>query len=172
MFNLKEFFCFCGLEELPLSSFSSALGVGISLYLGLAILQVIGSGGIADLARRSRTLHSTINSNRLDGLREESNRIRADLAKLEIALQGFNRQVFAVVLLLLLICLGILAFATLRPDYPSVCWQSYSILAYFLLFPVLIFVCLSLWIRSRCSSVRSAIKSCEQKVNQRLLDKD
>lgn len=172
MFNLKEFFCFCGVEELSLSSFSSALEVGVGLYLGLAILQVIGSSGIADLARRSLTLHSTIVSNRLDGLLQESNRIKADLAKLEIALQGFSRQVFAVVLLLLLVCLGILALSTLRPDYPSVCWQSYSILAYFLLLPVLIFVCLSLWIRSRCSSVRSAIKSCEKKVNQRLLGKD
>lgn len=171
MYNPREFFCFCGVEELTLSSFSSALEVGVGLYLGLAILQLIGSGGIADLARRSLTLQSTITSNRLDGLRAESNRIKADLAKLEISLHGFSRQVFAVVLFLLLICLGILAFSTIQPDYPSGCWQSYLILAYFLLFPVLVFVCLSLWIRSRCSSVRTAIKSCEQKVNQRLLDK-
>lgn len=172
MSNLKEFFCFCDVDELTLSSFSSALEVGVGLYLGLAILQLIGSGGIADLSRRSLTLQSTINSNHLHGLREESNRIKADLAKLEIALQGFSRQVFAIVLLLLLVCLSVLAFSTLQPDYPAACWQSYSILGYFLLLPVLIFVCLTIWIRSRCASVRSAIKLCEQKVNQSLLEKN
>ncbi len=172
MFSPKDFFCFCGVEELTLSSFSSALEVGVGLYLGLAILQLIGSGGIADLSRRSLTLQSTINSNRLDGLREESNRIKADLAKLEIALQGFSRQVFSIVLLLLSGCLAVLALSTLQPDYPTACWKSYSILGYFLLLPVLVFVGLTIWIRSRCAAVRSAIKSCEQKVNQRLLEKN
>lgn len=171
MFSPKDFFCFCGVEELTLSSFSSALEVGVGLYLGLAILQLIGSGGIADLARRSLTLQSTINSNRLDGLREESNRIKADLAKLEITMQGFSRQVFSIVLLLLSGCLALLSLSALQPDYPTACWQSYSILGYFLLLPVLVFVGLMIWIRSRCASVRSAIKLCEQKVNQRLLEK-
>jgi len=90
MYIPKDFFCFCGMNDLTLSSFSSALEVGVGLYLGLAILQLIGSGGVSDLSRRSQTLQSTINSNSLHGLREESNRIKADLAKLEIALHGFS----------------------------------------------------------------------------------
>ncbi|OAN77219.1 hypothetical protein A8B82_13545 [Sulfitobacter sp. EhC04] len=172
MFDPKVLFCFCGMEELTLSSFSSALEVGVGLYLGLAILQVIGSGGIADLARRSLTLQSTINVNSLHGLRAESNRIKADLAKLEISLQGFSRQVFAVVLLLLSVCLAVLALAIVIPDYPTTCWQSYSILGYFLLMPILVFVGLTVWMRYRCIAVRSAIKLCERKVNEKLLHKN
>lgn len=171
MYIPKDFFCFYGMNDLTLSSFSSALEVGVGLYLGLAILQLIGSGGVSDLSRRSQTLQSTINSNSLHGLREESNRIKADLAKLEIALHGFSRQVFSIVLILLLICLAILALSTLRPDYPTTCVQSYFILGYFLLLPVLVFICLTIWIRSRCTSVQKAIKTCEQKVNQGLLEK-
>lgn len=171
MYIPNDFFCFCGMNDLTLSSFSSALEVGVGLYLGLAILQLIGSGGVSDLSRRSQTLQSTINSNSLHGLREESNRIKADLAKLEIALQGFSRQVFFIVLILLLVCLAILALSTLRPDYPTTCSQSYLILGYFLLLPVLVFICLTIWIRSLCAAVQKAIKTCEQKVNQDLLEK-
>lgn len=169
--NPINFFCFCGVDDLTLSSFSSAQGVGIGLYLGLAILQVVGSGGVADLSRRSQTLETTINSNNLHGLRQDSNRIKADLAKIEIALHSFSRQVFGIVLLLLLVCLGILTLTSLRPGFPTYCWSSYSILAYFLLLPVLLFVGSAAWIRKRCSSVRAAIKSCEKLVNQKLLGK-
>lgn len=159
----------CGFDDIVLIGFSSAESVGVGLYLGLAILQVIGSGGIADLNRRSHTLQKAINSNNLHGARTNATRIMTDLAQLDIALIGFSKSIFYLVLILLLICLIVLSGTTLYPDLVVGCFGAYLILLYFLALPVLIFLISALWIRYKCGAVRLALRDCERLVNTQLM---
>jgi membrane protein required for beta-lactamase induction len=164
-------FCSSELSSLTLSSLSSAQEVGVGLFLALAILQVIGSGGIADLNRRTQTLLTAINTNNLHGIRTQAKRISTDLAQLDLALQGFSKTIFWFALILLLICLAIIATTAVHPEISLTRSQTFGLLSFLLLLPVITFTISAAWIRYKCSTVRKAIKICEIDVNNMISGK-
>lgn len=155
-------------DTLELSSFSSVQEVGIGLFLGLAILQIITSGGVSSLYRKVDRLNDAVKANQLNGLRADFRRIKNQMVTLEQRLQSFGFTLFSVVFALVAIAVGTLAATTLISTREATCWMGLLLLGYNLLLPVLMFAGVTLYVRKLSSGVRNEIETFERSVIKQL----
>lgn len=159
--TLGKVLCWIEAIELPASGLSSVTSVGIGLYLGLAVVQVVGSGQLARLKRKSLFLRNLVHSNDLDDHQDGLRKIDADLLSLELSLESLSGKFLYSAFFLLAMALIGLIWTTLSPD--QVVRGIFAVLyvAYCVVLPVVVFTVASAIIRHKCRSVAREIRSCE-----------
>lgn len=163
----------CGdfLLGLTLSHQSSVIGVGVGLFLGLTVLQVVGSGGMAALRRKSSSLRDTVNANRLDKQRSKVGRVDAELLKLEIELTSLSKTLFCLASVLLIVSLAGLVYSSIHPTAPLTCHLLWSIIGFYLVLPLLVFLVSAIVINRKSRSANMAVADCEREIYSALSDK-
>ncbi len=141
------------LGSLTFAQLANVQTVGIGLYLALAVIQAVTDGGVAGLRRRATTLDAAISAARKVALRPESNGILTDVGGLEMGFQRTNRTVLYVVLALFTVSVGYFAYCTVWQDSKARLDGAAFILSFYLALPILIFVGVGLYVRSRCAEI-------------------
>jgi len=161
--TLSNYFDLCGFAPTQLGGFASIAEVGIGLYLALAILQAVSSGGVADLRRKAALLREAIVANKMRGLFEESRRLKGLVASLELGLLNINKLIFKVVFGLIIIALIGLIAITIFPQVQLDCLQTIMLIGYFSVAPFVVFLFSALVIRIKCKDTRQAHSNVERK---------
>ncbi|WP_068108971.1 hypothetical protein [Tropicimonas marinistellae] len=164
MISLLEKICACYPHTIELREFSSVQSVGIGLFLGLAVLQIITVGGLSSLYRKTDRLRDAVESNNLNGQRQRVRRIRNQLVTLEQSVQSFGATVFGAVLVLVAIAVAGLGYSTLNLNVPVSCYYGYGILVYNLGLPVVIFLLVAGFVRKMSKSVRNDLATFEREL--------
>lgn len=166
--ELGAVLCAEQLRNLTLVSQSNVISVGVGLFLGLTVVQVVGSGGMAALRRKAQSLRDTVNANRLDAQRPKVGKVDAELLRLENELGSLSRTLFKVAAALLVISLGGLVCSSIRPEAQLTCTSFWAIVGYYLALPLVLFMLSAVVIRRKSSKAARAVEECEQAVFQAL----
>jgi hypothetical protein len=150
---------------------SSVSEVGIGLFLALAVVQVVGSGGIAKLRRKSQLLREMVSCNRIDQERGSVAAVDAELLRLEMRLETLSGWLFMVSFVSILLVLGGLVAVTLWPTATLNCFWIAAFLTFHLVVPIIIFGIASIIVRRRCAAVKGLIEQCQDRVLRVLLDR-
>jgi hypothetical protein len=67
--------------------------VGIGLYLALAVIQAVSAGGVMGLRRRATALQTAVHAVKLNTEYATMRQLQADVSRLEISFQAFNRTI-------------------------------------------------------------------------------
>ena len=162
--------CWCEHTDTQLGDLSSVASVGVGLFLALAVVQVVGSGGVAKLRRKAVYLREVVSANRLDAQRSSIANVDAELLRLELSLETLSRHLFSASFVLVIVSLLGLAAMTLAPAVALGCSLFVAFLSYYLGLPVGIFLVASLVIRRKCATVRKSVSDCETEVLDRLTE--
>lgn len=165
---MRALLCWCNDTGTQLGDLSSVSEVGTGLFLGLALVQVIGSGGITRLRRKASYLRAVITTNRLRGQIPMIRRVEADLLRLELSLETLSRNLLCICFTLVAGSLIGLGVVSLRDEWQINCWIIGVVLFYYLALPLLIFVLASVIIRNKCRSPSQSLENCETEVLSRL----
>lgn len=137
--------------------------VGIGLYLALAVIQGISATGVAGLQRRTNTLRAAVLGSRLRSEFTNMRRLQADVSRLEIGFQSFNRTVLWATVGLFAIALSYFAYCTVWQDSAARLTGTLFTLAFYLLLPLGIFLGSALIIWKRCADVARAVEAAEKR---------
>jgi hypothetical protein len=138
------------------------------LFLALAVIQLIGSGGVAKLRRKATYLREVVSANQLRDQRSSVAKVDAELLRLELSLETLSGHLFLASFALLLVSLVGLSVTSLAPDVNIGCGWIGAFLLFYLGAPVGIFSVASLVIRRKCAVARLRIAECEKMVLDRL----
>lgn len=152
------------LRDLTVGSQSNVISVGVGLFLGLTVLQVIGSGGVAALRRKAQSLRNTVNANRLDAQRPKVGKVDAELLRLENELGSLSRTLFKVAAALLVASLVGLVYSSIWPETQLTCTYFWTIVTYYLVLPLVLFMLSAAVIRHKSRKAARAVNDCEQAV--------
>jgi ABC-type multidrug transport system fused ATPase/permease subunit len=153
--------CWLNAVKLPASGLSSVSSVGVGLYLGLAVIQIIGAGKMARLRRKFSNLRNLID---IKGNPKYQNRIHdidADFLRLEIAFDSLSGIFLKIVFLFVALALVGLSWTTLAPQHVVGGLFASLFVACNLLLPLLLFSVASAIVRRKCRSVSDKIRKCE-----------
>lgn len=162
--------CWCKHTATQLGDLSSVASVGVGLFLALAVVQVIGSGGVAKLRRKAAYLREVVSANRLQSQRSSVAKVDAELLRLELSLEKLSGHLFVISFVLIIVSLVGLSVMSLAPDVSIGCTWTAAFLGFYLGLPVVIFWVASLVIRRKCASARTCVSECEAEVLDRLTD--
>lgn len=168
--QLGSIICWCNHSSTEIGSLSSVSEVGIGLFLALAVVQVVGSGGIAKLRRKTQLLRELVSTNRLDGERGKVAALDAALLQLELRLERLSGWLFGISIIAVVLCLVGLVVVSLMPLAELNCLEMVGFMAFHLLLPLVIFWRASAIIRRRCEDVRVKFEDAQSVVLERLLD--
>lgn len=158
----------CEHTATELGDLSSVASVGVGLFLALAVVQVIGSGGVAKLRRKGGYLREVVSANRLQSQRSSVAMVDAELLRLELSLETLSGHLFVASFFLIIVSLMGLVVTSLASDVSVGCTWIAALLGFYLVLPIGIFGVASLVIRRKCASVRNSIAECEKEVLGRL----
>ena len=164
--------CWCQHTGTQLGDLSSVASVGVGLFLALAVVQVIGSGGIAKLRRKAAYLREVVSANRLVTQRSSIAKVDAELLRLELSLETLSGHLFIASFILIIVSLVGLSVMSLAPHFSIGCYWIAALLGFYLGLPIGIFLVASLIIRRKCSSARKSVSDCETEVLNRLTNND
>lgn len=158
----------CNAETHTLGGMLSILSVGTGLYLGLAVIQVVGAGRMATLRRRVDSVRNLVNKNGLTNCSHIAGNLEAKLLTAEIGLETLSSVLFTLSLTLLFICLLAIFYSTDFHGYKIECAAVIGFFIYCLLAPVLIFVSSSFIIRLKTNSVALQVREASATVKSAL----
>lgn len=150
---------------------SSVSEVGVGLFLALAVVQVVGSGELAKLRRKSQLIREMVLSNRIDSQKDSIASVDAELLRLEMRLEKLSGWLFTASLLGILVVLGGLVAVTLWPTASLNCGQTMTFMTIHLFVPVAIFGVASIVIKRRCATVRNMIEDCQDRTLSALVNR-
>lgn len=162
-------FC-CNDTSTQLGDLSSVSEVGAGLFLGLALVQAIGTGGVSRLRRKASHLRATVTSNRLKGQVPAVRRIEADLLQLEMSLETLSRNLLVLCFLLLAVALIGLGFVSLQAEMIISCATVAGVLFYYLGLPMIIFLGAAYRIHCKCTEPQKRISQAEKDILQKLME--
>lgn len=162
--NLHCFLCQPVSGGLSVSALGSVLEVGVGLFLGLTVIQVVGSAGVTTLRRKASNLRDTVNANNLVGQRQSIGQVDAALLKLEIEIGSLSRSLFVLAVILLLVSLFGLVAASVVPDLAFSCTGFYAVALWYTALPVVLFWSSTLVFNRKCRPVKERIARCEEEV--------
>ena len=168
--NMGPMICWCEHTATQLGDLSSVASVGVGLFLALAVVQVIGSGGVAKLRRKAAYLREVVSANRMQSQRPSVANVDAELLRLELSLEKLSGHLFQVSFVLIIVSLVGLSVISLAPDVSIGCTWIAAFLSFYLGLPIFIFWAASLVIRRKCASARKSVSECETEVLDRLTD--
>jgi len=166
--NVVSLWSACNAESHTLGGMLSVLSAGTGLYLGLAVIQVVGAGRVATLRRRVDSVRNLVNKNSLTNCSHISGNLEAKLLTAEISLETLSSVLFAISLMLLCVCLFIIFGATVFHSYEIECYIVVGIGVFCLLLPLLIFVVSSLVIRLKTNSAARQVSEASVTVKTAL----
>ena len=143
---------------------SSVLGVGVGLYLALAVIQVVGAGGMTRLRRKAGLLREVVITNRLDRLRAEVSKIDAELLRLELRLEGLSNKFFKVAFFFLVLSIAGVGVGAFAPDLLLGCYGSAALVFFYLILPIIMFLVGSGKVSSMCKQIQDDISSAEANI--------
>ncbi len=164
-------FCWCNHTATKLGDLSSVSEVGVGLFLALAVVQVVGSGGVARLRRKAANLREAVYANRLNKQRSSIAEVDAELLRLELSLEMLSGHLFTLSFVLIIVALVGLGVVSLASGVQLSCVWIAIILGYYLGLPLAIFLVASLVIRRKCQNARLIVHNCEMEVLGRLAEK-
>ncbi|WP_434613037.1 hypothetical protein [Tabrizicola sp. M-4] len=141
-----------------LSSISSA---GVGLFVSLALIQVVGAGGLGRLRRKLTSLQDVVRTNRLASERAEVNRLNGDLLRLELQLEGLSGAFLKVSVMLLVVAVLGFGLSEARPQLEIGCFGVVSYYVFCLCVPILLFLLASYVIKKKCEGVQKDIAQVE-----------
>ena len=162
--------CWCKHTATQLGDLSSVASVGVGLFLALAVVQVIGSGGVAKLRRKAVYLREVVSANRLDSQRSSVANVDAELLRLELSLETLSGHLFTASFILVIASLVGLSVMALAPSVALTCGWIASLIGFYLGLPIGIFLVASLVIRRKCAAARKSVSDCETEVLDRLTE--
>lgn len=158
----------CNTEAHTLGGMLSILSVGAALYLGLAVVQVVGAGRVATLRRRVASIRNLINKNGLTNCTHIAGNLEAKLLTAEIGLENLSSSLFAISLLLLSACLAGVFLSTVFQSYAIECATALAIGFFCSTLPLLIFILSSTIIRLKIRNVANGVKEASTTVKAAL----
>lgn len=153
---------------MELSDLSSISDVGLGLFLSLAIVQVIGSGGVSRLRRKAAHLTGVVRTNRLGSERASTARVEADLLRLELSLERLSSLFFGISFLLIALAVVGIGVVALVPDLELGCLGTTLFMTFYLVLPLVAFLAASGVIRHKCRAVRKQILAVEDRIISKL----
>lgn len=162
--GFQSFHCWCQYRVTELGDLSSVSEVGVGLFLGLAIVQVLGSGGLARLRRSATHLRDMVRTNRIGTERASVARIEANLLRLELQLEGLSRLFLRVSFALIIASVAGVGVVSLFGDYALGCTGTGLFIFFYLVLPVLAFLAASWVIRRKCRSVEDEISTARIRI--------
>lgn len=169
--TLLSFWSACNAEAHTLGGVLSVLSVGAGLYLGLAVVQVVGAGRLATLRRRVGSIRNLVNKNSLTNCSNIAGNLEAKLLTAEIGLETLSSSLFVVSLFLLSACLATVFYSTIFQSQFITCAAVFGIGAYCVVLPVVIFIFSSTIIRLKTRSVAQEVKEAGTTVKAALADR-
>lgn len=169
--TILSFLSACNAEKYTLGGMLSVLSVGAGLYLGLAVVQVVGAGRIATLRRRVGSIRNLVNKNNLTNCSHVAGNLEAKLLTTEIGLETLSSSLFAASLMLLSVCLAAVFFSTMLQSQEITCAISAAISLYCLALPLLIFIFSAAVIRLKTRSVAKEVNEASMTVKAALVDR-
>ena len=155
--TLLSFWSACNAEAHTLGDVLGVLSVGTGLYLGLAVVQVVGAGRMATLRRRVASIRNLVNKNSLTNCSHVAGSLEAKLLTAEIGLETLSSSLFVTSLSLLSACLAAVFYSTIFQTQAITCIIVLGIGAYCLVLPVAIFIFSSTIIRLKTRSVAQEV---------------
>lgn len=146
-----------------------AYGVGVGLYLALAIIQAVAGFRLSILTRRLDTLRRAVAAQRFAAQYDDVRSAAGKLANVEITLDSFFELVFRTVVTSFIMSIAGLCNAIVWKDSELWNWALWTILAFLLWLPVLIFILAAGFIRWKCGPVEREIKLISDRVQMRLI---
>lgn len=166
--TLLTFWAACNAEAHTLGGMLSVLSVGAGLYLGLAVVQVVGAGRMATLRRRVGSIRNLVNKNSLTNCSHVAGNLEVKLLTAEIGLETLSSSLFAASLMLLSACLAAIFYATALQSQIINCAFVTGIGLYCLVLPLVIFIVSSIIIRLKTRSVAKEVKEASRTVKTAL----
>jgi hypothetical protein len=108
-------------------------------------------------ATRANTLEAAIVSAKKQPLRGEASSILTEVGGLELGFQRVNRTVLYVVVVLFTGSVAVFAYCTIWQDAKAGAIGSLTILGFYLLLPITIFVIVGLYVKRRCAEIDGRI---------------
>ncbi|UOR15091.1 hypothetical protein [Qipengyuania aquimaris] len=163
---MKEFFLSWAitLSGVSFSDLLEGYGVGIGLYLALAIIQAVAGFRLSVLARRLESSRKAIVARKLQGEYSSVRRISGNLANVELQLDTFFDALFKLIVALFILSLIMFAYALTHQSIVLYNWALWLILAYLLLAPLLIFYFSSRYIRKKCEPLTTDLNDLAARV--------
>lgn len=160
--------CWCEHRVTELGELSSVSEVGLGLFLALAIVQVIGSGGVSRLRRKAGHLTEVVRTNRIGSERASTARVEADLLRLELSLERLSNLFFGISFFLISVSVAGVAIVALAPEIRLGCVGTALFTAFYLALPLVAFLAASGVIRRKCRAVRRQILAVEDRIISKL----
>lgn len=170
--SLLSFRSACNAEAHTLGGMLSVLSVGAGLYLGLAVVQVVGAGRMATLRRRVGSIRNLVNKNSLTNCSHVAGNLEAKLLTAEIGLETLSSSLFATSLTLLSACLAAMFYSTMLQSQAITCAIGMGIGLYCLVLPLGIFIFSSTIIRLKTRSVAKEVKEASTTVKVALANRN
>lgn len=149
------------IKTLTLGKLANIQTVGIGLYLALAVVQSVSSGGVSGLRRRASSLQATVRAARLVHQYAAVRNLQSEVNRLEVSFQALNRTVIRMVTFLFIISVIYFAYCTVFQDTPAKVYEVIFITVFYLFCPTFIFSVLALIISQRCKSTTAKIRMAE-----------
>lgn len=169
--TVLSFWSACNAEEHTLGGMLSVLSIGAGLYLGLAVVQVVGAGRMATLRRRVGSIRNLVNKNSLTNCSHVAGNLEAKLLTAEIGLETLSSSLFATSLILLSTCLAAVFYSTVLQSQSINCAIAMGVGLYCLALPLGIFVLSSIIIRLKTRSVAKEVKEASTTVKVALANR-
>lgn len=145
-----------------------AFGVGVGLYLALAIIQAVAGFRISILTRRLESLRKAVLARKMQGEYGPLRSLAGRLANVEIQLDGFFDTLFKAIVVAFSVAIGSFTNALIWQEAILWNWALYLSLAFLLWCPLVIFFASAAYIRTRCSPIEGEIKKLSSRVQTKL----
>lgn len=145
-----------------------AFGVGVGLYLALAIIQAVAGFRISILTRRLESLRKAVLARKMSGEYGNLRNLAGNLANVEIQLDGFFDTLFKAIVVAFSIAIASFTNALVWQEAILRNWALWLSLAFLLWFPLIIFFGAAAYIRKRCSPIEREIKNLSSRVQAKL----
>lgn len=147
-----------------------AFGVGVGLYLALAIIQAVAGFRISILTRRIDTLRKAVVARKLSGEYDNVRAVSGRMANVEIQLDGFFNILFKAVVSAFSLAIALFTNALISQNAVLWNWSLWCNLVFLLWLPLAIFFLSAIYIRSKCGPVGVDIDSLSDRVQAKLFD--
>lgn len=154
----------CNQQSNPLGDLASAVEVGSGLFLGLAVIQVVGSGRLATLRRKVDGMRNTINKNNVVSCYTLAGKLDLKLLSVEMGLEKLSDIFFRISTLFLIGNLSLLMLVSIFPERALNCFEVFFILFYCLFFPVTLVVISASVISHKTKPVVQDIADAQERV--------
>lgn len=138
--------------------------VGLGMYLGLGIIQVVSSGGMATLRRKHSALEQAVKANKLRNEASEIRSIAGELSRLEIGTDSFHSSTLWLVSVLFLLALAGFAVTVAVPDVPISKAVLYSTIGGYLAVPVILYGFAMVHLRGKSRNARRKIAAAQKRI--------